>query len=142
MKQRDGFAPPTWLNGETIAIVSTVLTVGVGIGAMVFASTSSIRGEVSSIRGEVSSVRGEVDGLATKLEETHRSLAARINATRLELSDEIEATRLELSDKIEKLDARLRVVENVVAGIQAGLGARNPVTQGANLSDPEDDADA
>ena len=135
MKQRDGFAPPTWLNGETIAIVSTVLTVGVGIGAMVFASTSSIRGEVSS-------VRGEVDGLATKLEETHRSLAARINATRLELSDEIEATRLELSDKIEKLDARLRVVENDVAGIQAGLGVRNPVTQGANLSDPEDDADA
>ena len=129
VKQREDLAPPAWLNGQTIAIVSTVLTVGVGIGAMVFSATSSIRGEVSDIRGEV-------DGLAAKLEDTHKSLTAEIRATRLELREEIRATRSELRDEIKGLDARVRVVEQTVAGIEGRLSARQPATQGASLSNP------
>ena len=118
MNQREGSAPPAWLSGQTIAIVSTVLTVGVGIGAMVFASTSSIRGEVA--------------GLAGKIEETHKSLSA-----------EIKGVRAELKADIGGLDARLRVVEQDVAVIKDRLTVRRPVTQGASPLDYEaDDADA
>ena len=147
MNQREGLPPPAWLNGQTIAIVGTVLTVGVGIGAMVFASTSGIRGEISGIRGEV-------DGLATKLEETRKSLSAEIRgvrselsaeikATRLELSANIKATRLELKADIGGLDARLRTVEQDVAVIKDRLPVRHPATHGAAPLDYEkDDADA
>ena len=145
---------PPWLSGQTIAIVSTVLTVGVGIGTMVFSSTSSIRDEISGNRDEISGIRGEVDGLASKLEDTHESLAVEIKATRLELREEIKAarlelreeikaTRLELSAEIEGLDARLRAVEQTVAGIQARLATRHPATHGAGPSSrQEDDVDA
>ncbi len=132
MNQRDGLSPPGWLNGQTIAIVSTVLTVGVGIGAMVFASTSSIRGEISGVRGEISGIRGEVDGLTTKLEKTRERLSA-----------EIKDVRLELSAKIEGLDARLRNVEQDVAVIKDRLAVRGPVTRGASpFPHDEDDAGA
>ena len=157
MKQRDALALPPWLSGQTLAIVSTVLTVGVGIGTMVFSSTSSIRDEISGIRDEmsgirdeisgnrsgISGIRGEVDGLATKLEDTHESLAAEIKATRLELREEIKSARLELSSEIEGLDARLRAVEQTVAGIQARLATRHPAAHGAGPSSRQvDDVDA
>ena len=140
MNQREGLSPAGWLNGQTIAIVGTVLTVGVGIGAMVFAATSGSR--------------GEVDGLATKLEETRKSLSAEIKGVRSELSAEIKATRLELSAKIKDtrlelkadiggLDARLRTVEQDVAVIKDRLPVRHPATHGAAPLDYEkDDADA
>lgn len=134
MAQRDGLPPAAWPTGQTIAIVGTVLTVGVGIGAMVFSSTSSIRGEVSDLRGEVR-------GLATKLEDTHRSLASEIKATRLELREEIKATRLELRDEIRGIDTRVRVVEQTVAGIEGRLSARHSATHGSSpLDHAEDDA--
>ena len=145
MKQRDGLAPAAWLNGQTIAIVSTVLTVGVGIGAMVFSSTSSIRGEVASLRGEVASIRGEVSGLrsegASLRTEVH-GLAAKLEDTRKSLSAEIKAARSELSDDIKGLDARLRTVEQDVAVIKARLlPVSHPVTHDASPLAREDDAD-
>lgn len=132
MGHRDGLAPPMCLNGQTVAIVSTVLTVGLGIGAMVFASTSNIRGEIGGIRGEIGGIRGEID-----------SLAANLNDTRESLSAEIEATRVELRAEIKGLDGRLRVVEQAVAAIQARLGITHPGTQGASPAGREaEDADA
>ena len=100
MKDSDGLALPAWLNGQTVAIVGTVLTVGVAIAAMVFSSTSSIR-------------------------------------------DEVKATRVELRTEIKGLDARLRVVEQTVAAIEARVAAVRPVTQSGSTADrQEDDADA
>ena len=128
MKQRDGLAPVAWLNGQTLAIVSTVLTVGVGIGAMVFSSTSSIRGEVSSLRSEVSSLRTEVSSLRTEV----RGLAAKL-----------EDTRKSLTADIKGLDARLRTVEQDVAVMKARLLPVSPAaTHGASPLYREDDADA
>ena len=136
MRQREGFPPRAWLDAQTVAIVGTVLTVGVGIGAMVFSATASIRGEVSNIRGEVR-------GLAEKLADTHDSLAAEIKATRLELRGEIKATRLELMGEIKGLDARVRIVEQTVAGIEGCLSATEASTRGAGpLDHAEEDADA
>ena len=67
VNRRDGFSPPSWLNGQTIAIVSTVLTVGVGIGAMVFASTSSIRGEIKGLDARLRIVERDVAVIKDRL---------------------------------------------------------------------------
>ena len=67
MNRRDGLSPPPWLNGQTIAIVSTVLTVGVGIGAMVFASTSSIRGEIKGLDARLRIVERDVAVIKDRL---------------------------------------------------------------------------
>ena len=77
---------PTWLDGQTIAIIGTVLTVG----AMILASISALRAEMNDLRTE----------LTDRIEDVHTELTARI-----------EDVRKELGTQIAGLDARLRVVE-------------------------------
>jgi len=69
--QAAGRTLPTWLDGQTIAIIGTVLTVGIGIGAMVLASTSAIR--------------AETDRLHARIDDGHRELTAKIEDVRKEL---------------------------------------------------------
>ena len=66
-------SPPAWLNGQTVAIVSTELTVGAGIGTMVFASTSSIRGEITAAHAEL---RTDIRGLDALLPVVEQAVAA------------------------------------------------------------------
>ena len=73
MKHRDGLVPPGWLNGQTVAIGGAVLTVGLGIGAMVFSSSSSIRGEVKATRLEL---RTEIKGLDVRSRVVEQAVAA------------------------------------------------------------------
>lgn len=91
-----GRALPNWLNGQTFAIIGTVLTVGVGIGAMVLASTSAMRAETNSLH-------------------------ARIDHVREELTDKIEDVRKELGAQIAGLDTRLRVVEQSMEVTRVGV---------------------
>ena len=44
------------LSQETLAIIS----VGIGLAALVLTSTAGIRGEIQTIRGEIQTVRGEI----------------------------------------------------------------------------------
>ena len=128
-----------WLNDQTVAIVSAVLTVGVGIGAMVFASTSNIRGEIGGVRGEIGGVRGEIGSIRGEI----GSLAANLDDTRESLSAEIKASRVELRAEIKGLDARLRVVEQAVAAIKGRLGVTHPGVQSASPAGHQaDDPDA
>ena len=55
---------PTWLDGQTIAIIGTVLTVG----AMILASTSALRAEMNDLRTE----------LTDRIEDVRTELTARI----------------------------------------------------------------
>ena len=128
MKQRDGLAQPTWLDGQTIAIVSTVLAVGVGIGAMVFSSTSSLRGEIKTVRSELSD---EIRGLHSRLRTVEQDVAA------------VDVRLRTVEQGVAAVDARLRTVEQDVAVIKARLPVRHPVTTGGSpLDREEDDADA
>ena len=125
MKQRGGLAQPAWLDGQTIAIVSTVLAVGVGIGAMVFSSTSSLRGEIKAVHSELSD---EIKAVRSGLSEEIRGLDARLRT---------------VEQDVAVVDARLRTVEQDVAVVKARLPVRHPVTHGASpLDREEDDADA
>ena len=128
MKQRDGLAHPAWLDGQTIAVVSTVLAVGVGIGAMVFSSTSSLRGEIKAMRSELSE---EIGGLDARLRTVEQDVAV------------VDARLRTVEQDVAVVDARLRTVEQDVAVIKARLPVRHPVTHGASPTDrEEDDADA
>ena len=94
--QAVGRTLPTWLDGQTIAIIGTVLTVG----AMILASTSALRAEMNALRTE---------------------LTARIEAVRRELTVKIEDVRQELGAQIAGLDARLRVVEQSMEASRVGV---------------------
>ena len=87
---------PTWLDGQTIAIIGTVLTVG----AMILASTSALRAEMNDLRTE---------------------LTDRIEDVRTELTARIEDVREELGTQIAGLDARLRVVEQSMEASRVGI---------------------
>ena len=105
--QAVGRTLPTWLDGQTIAIIGTVLTVGIGIGAMVLASTSAMR--------------AETDRLHARIDDVHRELTAKIEDVRKELTAKIEDVRKELGAQIAGLDARVRVVEQSMEATRVGV---------------------
>ena len=105
--QAAGRTLPTWLDGQTIAIIGTVLTVGIGIGAMVLASTSAMRAEMNRLHARIDDVRTE--------------LIARIEDVRKELTVKIEDVRKELGAQIDGLDVRLRVVEQSMEATRFGV---------------------
>ena len=98
---------PTWLDGQTIAIIGTVLTVG----AMILASTSALRAEMNDLRTE----------LTDRIEDVRTELTARIEDVRTELTARIEDVRKELGAQIAGLDARLRVVEQSLEASRVGV---------------------
>ena len=97
----------TWLDGQTIAIIGTVLTVGIGIGAMVLASTSAMRAEMNGLHARIDDVREE---LTDKIEDVRKELTAKIDDVRKELGAQIAG-----------LDARLRVVEQSMEATRVGV---------------------
>ena len=93
-----GPALPAWLGGQTVAIIGAVLTVGVGIAAMILATTSAFRTEMGALRTAMGTLRTE-------------------------LRAEMDALRTELKSDIKGIDARLRSVEIDVSAIRATLAA-------------------
>ena len=94
-----GTGLPAWLDGQTIAIVGTVLTVAVGISAMILVSTVGLRTEAGGIRTEIGGIRTEIEGLRTQMNDMHKGLTGRLDA----------------------LDERVRNVEQTVVAIQSGV---------------------
>ena len=98
---------PTWLDGQTIAIIGAVLTVGIGIGAMVLASTSAMR--------------AEMNGLHARIDDVRKELTTKIDDVRKELTGKIEGVRTQLGAQIAGLDARVRVVEQSMEATRIGV---------------------
>ena len=104
---------PAWLDGQTIAIIGTVLTVTIGISAMMLVSTAGIRTEIGGLRTEISGIRTEMD--------------RQISGLRTEMGRQISGLRKELTGQLKDLDGRMRTVEQTVVTIQSsvdGLGIR------------------
>ena len=104
---------PAWLDGRTVAIVGTVLTVGIGLGAMVIASSSATRAHVDTRIGDVNL---RIDDVNTLIDGLDRGLSARI--------DRLDRR---LSARIDGLDRRLSAVQVGVAEIRGRLGLPNTV---------------
>ena len=107
---------PSWLDGRTVAIVGTVLTVGVGLGAMVIASSSATRAHVDTRIGDVNlrigDVNTRIDDVNTRIDSLDSRLSARIDG---------------LSARIDGLDHRLTAVQVGVAEIRGHLGLSSAV---------------
>ena len=100
---------PNWLDSRTIAILTTVLTVALALGAMIQTTYSRMGQEFGQLRQEVGALR--------------RDLSTDIKNVRAELSADIENVRDELGAEIKGLDARLRTVEIDVAAIRERVSA-------------------
>ena len=100
---------PSWLDGRTVALVGTVLTVGIGLGAMVIASSSATRAHVDTRIGDVNLRIGDVN---TRIDDVN--------------------TRIDgLSARIDGLDHRLTAVQVGVAEIRGHLGLPSAVGRDA-----------
>ena len=89
---------PNWLDSRTIAILTTLLTVALALGAMIQATNSRMDQGFGQLRQEIGELRRE-------------------------LSADIENVRDELGAEIKGLDARLRTVEIDVAAIRERVSA-------------------
>lgn len=89
---------PTWLDSRTVAIMTTMLTIAVALGAMVQTAHSGLRNDIDQLRQDMTGMGRE-------------------------LRAEIDNVRVELSADIKALDTRLRKVEIDVAGIRERLSA-------------------
>ena len=70
---------PRWLDGQTIAMIGTVLRVGIGIGAMVLASTSAMRAEMNRLHARIDDVRTE---LIARIDDVRKELGAQYPTAR------------------------------------------------------------
>ena len=78
---------PTWLNGQTVAIIGTVLSVGIGIGAMVLASTSAMGAEMNGLHARIDDVRKELGAQITGLDARIRVVDQSMVATQIGVPD-------------------------------------------------------
>lgn len=141
--EEPGSFVPAFLNGQTVAIIGTVLTVAVGIGTMVFASTSAIRtelhAEIHKVNATMERMRQDLSAdinrlrsdLGADIDRLRSDLGADIDRVRTDLGADIDRVRTDLSADIDEvrveiksLDGRLRVVEQTVAAIDARTTSR------------------
>ena len=100
---------PSWLDGRTVAIVGTVLTAAIGLGAMDIASSSAIRAHVDTRIDDVNLRIGDVN---TRIDDVN---------TRIDSLDS------RLSARIDVLDHRLTAVQVGIAEIRGHLGLPSTV---------------
>ena len=99
-------ALPTWLDGRTIAMLTTTITVALTLGTMIQTSHARLGGEIGQLR---------------------QDMRQDMNELRRELGNDMNELRQELGHDIDRLDDRLRSVEMDVAAIRTavvGLDAR------------------
>ena len=95
-----GTGLPAWLDGQTIAIIGAVLTVAVGISAMILVSTVGIRAEMGT----------QISGLRTEVHSMHKVLTDRLEALDGRLRN-VEQTVAEIRSSVDGLEKRLQHVE-------------------------------
>ena len=91
---------PAWLDGRTLAVLTTIVTAALTLGTMVQTAHSSLAGSIDQVRRD----------LGNDIDEVHRYLR-----------NDIDKVRIELSSNIAGLNDRLRSVEVDVAAIRAAL---------------------
>ena len=119
MKQSNGkHGMPTWLDGRTIAMLTTTITVALTLGTMIQTAHSRLGTEIGQLRQDMGGLRQE--------------LRDDMGSLRQELRADIEKLRTDLGNDINRLDDRLRSVEVGVAAIRTavvGLDSRLRVVE-------------
>ena len=131
---------PTWLDGRTIAMLTTTITVALTLGTMIQTAHSRLGSEIGQLRQDMSGLRQELrndmgglrqelgadmGGLRQELRADmgglRQELRADMGGLRQELRADIEKLRTDLGNDINRLDDRLRSVEVGVAAIRTAV---------------------
>lgn len=102
---------PAWLDGRTIAVLTTVVTAALTLGTMMQTAHSNLVGSIDQVRRD----------LGNDIDEVHRDLRNDIDEVHRDLRNDIDKVRAELSSDIAGLDDRLRSVEVDIAAIRAAM---------------------
>lgn len=141
MNQSNGKrALPSWLDGRTIAMLTTTITVALTLGTMMQTAHARLGGEIAQLRQDMNGMRQEfgqqMNGMRQEfgkdMNGLRQELRQDMNGLRQELSADIKKARSDLSNDINKLDDRLRSVEVGVTSIQTtivGFDARLRVVE-------------
>ena len=93
---------------QTVAIVGTTLTVAVGIGAMIFASTSALRTELHT----------EIQRVDANMRDMRQELRADIDGVRADIRV-LDGRLRGVEQTVAAVDSRLRGVEQTMANVNA-----------------------
>ena len=114
---------PAWLDGGNAAVIGTVLTAAIGLGAMVMASSSGTRAHVD-IR--IDDVNKRIGGVNKRIDDVNANVNKRIDDVNKRIDD--VHTRIHgLSVRMDGLDQRLIGVQEGVAEIRGHLGVPSAV---------------
>ena len=108
-EQAEARGLPAWLDGGTVAIVGTVLTVGIGLGAMDIATRAHVDTRIDGLDRGLSA---RIDDVNTRIDRLDHRLTARIDG---------------LSARIDGLERGLTAVQVGVAEIRGHLGLPSTV---------------
>ena len=132
-------ALPYWLSGQTVALIGTIVTLGV-FGQNGF---SSMRQDMNVMRQEMTSMRTDMNTMRTELKGDIANLRTELKGDladlRTELKDEFAGLRTELKSDIadvrsdlRRLEDRTRAVEVAVVGNSVRLDSLEQVVAGAH----------
>ena len=123
-------ALPAWLDGGSVAVIGTVLTAAIGLGAMEMGTRAHIDTRVGDVNANVNAriggVHTRIDDVHTRIGDVHTRIGD-VN-TRIDRLDRSLNARIHgLSVRIDGLDQRLIGVQEGVAEIRGHLGVPSAV---------------
>ena len=104
---------PTWLDGRTIAMLTTTITVALTLGTMMQTAHARLGDEIGQLRQEL---RQDMNGMRQELRQE-------MNGMRQELRADIEKARADLSNDINRLDDRVNKLDDRLRSVEAGVTA-------------------
>ena len=107
-EQASAHGLPAWLDGRTVALIGTVCTVGLGVAAANFASTSAIRAHIDTRIGDVNTrITGVEASLNTRIMDVEKNLNRRITDVEKSLNRRITDAETSLNRRITDADTSL-----------------------------------
>ena len=129
--ENTGLALPAWLDGRTIALLTTGVTATLTLGAMTLTLGTMMQTAHSRLASDIDQLRRDLDTnigeVRVELKAVRDELKTDLGNVRDELKTDIGNVRNELGTDVAKLDDRLRSVEVDVAAIRmttTGFDAR------------------
>lgn len=102
---------PNWLDGRTIAVMTTTITVALALGTMLQTAHSSLRNDIQNVRMDLSN---DIQNVRTELSNEINGLDDRLRS--------VEVGIATIQTTLAGFDARLRVVERHAGDASASDG--------------------
>ena len=118
-------ALPYWLSGQTVALIGTIVTLGV-FGQNGF---SSLRQDMNAMRTEL---KGDIHALRTELKGDMADLRTELKDELADLRTELKSDIADVRSDLRRLEDRTRAVEVAVVGNSVRLDSLEQVVAGAH----------